>query len=281
MRENHAERGHAGVRRRDQPHGEHRRGLDRLGLSRERATPADLRVHHADAPGVAGQEVQHPGLPGLRGFHQRSAGRAAGERPGGGGGARQPRRGRRHGHRLEMRDRERHPEGHRRECVRQRGDGFRQDAGAAPRAFRRPRLPADRPGQCRPRVQPGAGRAAQRGHHLCGRQERQVHRSAGHRRLGRPGETVAQPAHRIHCRVRRCADGEVLRPGRAVGGGGSRQPACGHPEAGVRAGVLHGGGKQYRRRAADGFHRQVRLLAGGPAQGGSRRCGRQHRWKWR
>ena len=58
-------------------------------------------------------------------------------------GARQPRRRRRHGRGLEMRDRERHPEGHRRQCVRQRGDGFRQGAGAAPRALRRPRVPAD------------------------------------------------------------------------------------------------------------------------------------------
>ena len=88
-------------------------------------------------------------------------------------------------------------------------------------------------------------------------------------------EAVAQPAHRVHRRVRRRADGEVLRPGRAVGGGDARRPACGDPEAGVHAAVLHGGRKQHRRRAADGFHRQVRLVAGGPAQGGSRRCGRQ------
>ena len=126
-----------------------------------------------------------------------------------------------------------------------------------------------------PGLQPGAGHAAQRGHHLCDRQERQVHGSAGHRRTGRAGEAVAQPAHRIHCRVRRRADGEVLRPGRLVGGGNARRLACGDPEAGVRAGVLHGGRKQYRRRTADGFHCQIRIVAGGPAQGGSRRCGRQ------
>ena len=83
-----------------------------------------------------------------------------------------------------------------------------------------------------------------------------------------------EPAHRVHRRVRRRADGEVLRPGRPVGGGIARRPARGDAEASVRAAVLHVGGKQHRRRAADGFHRQVRLVAGGPAQG---RGGRRRR----
>ena len=51
---------------------------------------------------------------------------------------------RRHGCRLEMRDDERHPEDARVECVRQGRDEFRQGAGPDPRAFRRPRFPANR-----------------------------------------------------------------------------------------------------------------------------------------
>ncbi len=68
-----------------------------------------------------------------------------------GGGARQPRIGRRHGCGLEMRDREWHPQGDCRECVRQGRDGFREVAGADSRALRRSRVPADRAAQRRAR----------------------------------------------------------------------------------------------------------------------------------
>ena len=45
-------------------------------------------------------------------------------------------------------------------ALRQGRDGLRQDPGADPRALRRPGIPADAAAQRRPRLQPGAGRAA-------------------------------------------------------------------------------------------------------------------------
>ena len=88
-----------------------------------------------------------------------------------------------------------------------------------------------------PGLQPGAGRAAQRDRDLRDGQERQVHGGARHRRIGGEGQEAARAIDRVHRRVRRRADGEVLRAGRAVRGGNARRAARGDSEAGVHAAV--------------------------------------------
>ena len=90
--------------------------------------------------------------------------------------------------------------------------------------------------------------------------------------LGNAGQGIAPPVDRAHRRIRRRVDEQVFRSGQFVGGGVSRRHPRGGAKGTVDSAVLHFGGKQHRRRAPDGFHRQIRLIAGGPqkGQGGQR-----------
>ncbi len=68
------------------------------------------------------------------------------------------------------------------------------------------------------------------------------------------------------------SDEQVLRAGQPVRGGIPRRHPRRRAKGNVHSAVLHFGGEQHRRRAPDGFHRQIRLVARGPqkSQGGQR-----------
>ncbi len=81
---------------------------------------------------------------------------------------------------------------------------------------------------------------------------------------------------RAHRRVGRHAALEVLRSRRIVGGGIPRRHSHRDSEADVHSALVHVGGDGHRHRAADGLHREVRLVARGPREGaGPRRARRR------
>ena len=201
--QDHAKRGHARVRRRHLTHGPHRRRLHGVGLSRQRKEPADFGLGVVVAHGMGGKEIQHHRHAGLPRFHQRRPGRVARRRFRAGGGScpARPRRWHRAG--VELRDRLRHSQDDRGECHGQGERGFRRGGKAIAGAVWPACFSVERAGKSRPRLQPRAGRVAQRNRDLRDRFQRQIQGGTGHRRVGGEGQGVARPAHRTHRRIRR------------------------------------------------------------------------------
>ena len=116
-----------------------------------------------------------------------------------------------------------------------------------------------------PRLQPGAGRAAQRGHHL--RRPTSSGKFTEAPATGALAERVKQ-LHKQLIEYIAESDDALMEKFFAQGGLSEEEMRAGL-HAAIQKQVFiplfcHRGGKQHRRRAADGFHRQVRLLAGGP-----------------
>ncbi len=75
----------------------------------------------------------------------------------------------------------------------------------------------------------------------------------------RPGKATSRETRGIHRRSGRRADGKILRQGDADRGRTPRRPAQGHSKAILHPAFRRLRGEKHRRRASDGFHRQVRL----------------------